>query len=192
MKTEILRIVAEDAALCTECELHRSRTCSVFARGNPDAAVMFIGEAPGREENETGSPFVGAAGELLDTLIEKMGLGDAVYICNAVKCWPPENRAPTREEREACAPYLVNQIRIVQPRVIVALGRTAMLALGPLYDSVYRSDSGRWRGQWRRAQGIPVMPTYHPAFVLRNPEAKKAVGIDMGKVLKRLGAEDLT
>lgn len=186
-KAEVLRLIAEDAAICEACELHQNRICSVFAKGSPDASLMFIGEAPGRDEDESGVPFVGASGRLLDKMIKAMGLDlDDVYVCNAVKCRPPDNRTPRPDEVEACSLYLRSQIAVVGPRVIVTLGRTAMLALGPLYAEPY-DDSGRWRGKWRRLQhGTPVMPTYHPAFVLRNPGAKQKVGADLAKALKRL------
>jgi DNA polymerase len=177
-----LTVLAEEAARCTRCVLHEGRTKSVFARGNPESPIVFVGEGPGYNEDQEGLPFVGAAGQLLDRMISAMGFArDEVYICNVVKCRPPDNRTPTTEEAKACEMFLVPQLEIVAPKVIVALGRTAAENLGCL-------EPGRaWRGVWRAWRGIPVMPTYHPAFLLRSPEMKKPVWEDLQNVLARLG-----
>lgn len=166
---------------CTRCELHKGRTQTVFARGNPEAALMFIGEGPGQEEDRTGSPFVGPAGQLLDKMIAAMGLGsNDVYICNVVKCRPPNNRTPVTSEAQACEPFLTGQIAAVSPRVIVALGRCAAENLGLV------PAGGGWRGRWGAVRGIPTMPTYHPAFLLRSPEFKRPVWEDLQQVTARL------
>jgi DNA polymerase len=154
----------------------------VFARGSHDAVVVFVGEGPGYHEDRQGVPFVGAAGQLLDRMIGAMGLGpDEIYICNVVKCRPPQNRTPLPDEASCCEPFLRRQLEIVGPQVIVALGRCAAETLGC-------AEPGRaWRGMWGSWQGIPVMPTYHPAYLLRNPEMKRPVWEDLQKVLQRLG-----
>ena len=177
-----LQVLADAAASCTACVLHEKRTRSVFARGSPDAELVFVGEGPGRDEDLQGFPFVGAAGQLLDKMIAAMGYGrDDVYVCNVVKCRPPENRTPRPEEAIACARFLVPQLEIVAPRVIVALGRCAAQALG------VAAESGPWRGRWGAWRGIATMPTYHPAFLLRSPEFKRTVWEDLQQVMARLG-----
>jgi uracil-DNA glycosylase family 4 len=177
-----LRVLAQEAAACTRCRLHEGRTKSVFARGSPDAQIVFIGEGPGFHEDEAGEPFVGAAGQLLDKMIGAMGIArEDVYVCNVVKCRPPENRTPLPDEAGACMPYLHAQLDIVTPRVIVALGRCAAENLGC-------AAPGRgWRGSWGAYRGVPVMPTYHPAYLLRSPEMKRPVWEDLQKVMQRLG-----
>ncbi len=178
-----LATLAAEAAACTACRLHESRTKSVFSRGSPDAELAFIGEGPGQNEDLRGEPFVGAAGQLLDRMIEAMGLTrDAVYIANAVKCRPPNNRTPQPDEVRACAPFLDAQLDLVRPRVIVALGKTAAERLGCVVEGQ------GWRGRWNEYRGIPVMPTYHPAFLLRSPEMKRPVWEDLQAVLARLRA----
>jgi DNA polymerase len=181
-KRRRLATLASEAAACVRCRLHQGRTHSVFARGSIEALVAFVGEGPGYHEDQRGEPFVGPAGRLLDKMIAAMGLGpDEVYVCNVVKCRPPENRTPLPDEVGACEPFLRAQIEVVAPRVIVALGRCAAETLGC-------AESGRsWRGIWGAYCGIPVMPTYHPAFLLRNPEMKRPVWEDLQKVLQRLG-----
>jgi DNA polymerase len=177
-----LRVLAEQAATCNRCVLHEKRTQSVFARGSPDAELVFVGEGPGRDEDIQGLPFVGAAGQLLDKMIAAMGYGrDDVYICNVVKCRPPENRTPRPEEALACSRFLVPQLHAVSPKVIVGLGRCAAQALG------VAEATGAWRGRWGSFQGIPVLPTYHPAFLLRTPEQKRTVWEDLQLVMARLG-----
>jgi DNA polymerase len=174
--------LAAEVAQCTRCELARGRTQTVFARGNPDSPLMFIGEGPGQEEDRTGLPFVGPAGQLLDKMVSAMGYGrDDVYICNVVKCRPPGNRTPLPSEAGACAPFLAGQLEAIAPRVIVALGRCAAENLGLV-------QGGGWRGRWGVFRGIPVMPTYHPAFLLRSPEFKRPVWEDLQKVMGKLKA----
>ncbi len=177
-----LQVLADGAAACTRCRLHQGRTKSVFSRGSPDASVVFIGEGPGYNEDQQGEPFVGAAGQLLDKMIGAMGLArDAVYVCNVVKCRPPENRTPLPDEAAACMPYLQAQLDVVSPKIIVALGRCAAENLGC-------AAPGRgWRGSWGAHRGVPVMPTYHPAYLLRSPEMKRPVWEDLQKVMQRLG-----
>ena len=176
-----LQELAREAALCTACELHRERTRSVFHRGDPHTRLVFVGEGPGYEEDQQGEPFVGQAGQLLDRMIAAMGFDrDRVYICNVVKCRPPGNRTPRPEEAQTCARFLREQLEIIRPAVIVALGRCAAQNLGAA------PPSGRWRGAWGRWQGIPVMPTYHPAYLLRTPSAKRPVWEDLQKVMKKL------
>jgi uracil-DNA glycosylase family 4 len=141
-----------------------------------------VGEGPGRDEDQQGLPFVGAAGQLLDRMIAAMGYErDAVYICNVVKCRPPENRTPRPEEAIACAQFLVPQLELVAPKAIVALGRCAAQSLG------VAEESGPWRGKWGMWRGIPILPTYHPAFLLRSPEWKRTVWEDLQQVMGRLG-----
>jgi DNA polymerase len=145
------------------------------------AEIVFVGEGPGFNEDKKGEPFVGAAGQLLDKMVSAMGLArDAVYICNVVKCRPPENRTPLPDESAACASFLDGQLGAIKPRVIVALGRCAAERLGC-------AEAGRsWRGSWGEYRGVPVMPTYHPAFLLRNAEMKRPVWEDLQKVSARL------
>lgn len=178
-----LEQLATDAAACTRCSLHAGRTRSVFARGNPESEIVFVGEGPGYNEDQQGLPFVGPAGQLLDKMIAAMGYGrDDVYICNVVKCRPPENRTPLPNEAAACAPFLEAQIHAIAPKVIVALGRCAAENLG-----LTEPGAKGWRGVWREWQGIPAIATYHPAFLLRSPEYKRPVWEDLQKVMTRLG-----
>lgn len=181
-RSQHLHVLAERAASCTSCGLHAGRNKSVFARGSNLADLVFVGEGPGRDEDAQGLPFVGAAGQLLDKMIAAMGYGrDDVYICNVVKCRPPENRTPLPNEAAACEPFLTAQLEIVAPKVIVALGKCAALNLG------VASETGRWRGLWKTWRGVPVMPTYHPAFLLRSPERKRDVWEDLQLVMEKLG-----
>ena len=173
-----LELLADEAGGCSRCELHRGRTKSVFARGTPDTDLVFVGEGPGFHEDQQGLPFVGPAGQLLDRMIAAMGYDrEGVYICNVVKCRPPDNRTPLPTEAEACAHFLVPQLELVQPKVIVALGRCAAENLRCV------PPAGKWRGIWGEWRGIPVMPTYHPAFLLRSPQFKKPVWEDLQAVL---------
>ena len=175
--------LAAEAAACTRCDLHQGRTKSVFARGSGDAEIAFVGEGPGFHEDQQGEPFVGKAGQLLDNMIAAMGYGrDEVYVCNVVKCRPPDNRTPLPHESAACLPFLEQQLAIVQPKAIVALGRTAAQGLG-LIDETTRG----WRGRWQTWRDIPVMSTYHPAFLLRSPDMKRPVWEDLQKVMAKLG-----
>jgi uracil-DNA glycosylase len=167
---------------CPRCKLSGSRTRIVFGAGNSRADLMFVGEAPGREEDEQGLPFVGAAGQLLTKIIEAMGTTrDDVYIVNTVKCRPPENRNPEPDEVAACRPFLEEQIRLVAPRVIVTLGTFAAQAILGTDEPI-----SQLRGRWHLAHGAEVMPTYHPAFLMRSPKHKKEVWEDMQKVRDRL------
>jgi uracil-DNA glycosylase family 4 len=171
---------------CTRCTLHHGRKHAVFGEGTSNATLLFVGEGPGEEEDLSGRPFVGEAGRLLTRIIENgMGLerGD-VYICNVVKCRPPENRDPLDEEMETCLPFLRKQIQLVAPRVICTLGRVAGRAL---LGGEFRMKQAR--GRWHASQGIPVMPTFHPAYLLRNPSAKRWVWEDIKKIMNRLGLE---
>jgi uracil-DNA glycosylase family 4 len=168
---------------CTKCDLCRGRTNVVFGEGNPDAELMFVGEAPGKEEDRQGRPFVGDAGKLLDRLIDRMGFSrEEVYIANILKCRPPGNRDPKEEEIEACLPVLKKQIEIVAPRVIISLGRiSAQTLLGT------KTPISKLRGKFAKLGTVLVMPTYHPAYLLRNPKAKMVVWEDAQQVLKKLG-----
>src|SRR5436309_1906591 len=171
------------ATVCEKCKLSKTRTQVVYGVGNPNADLMFIGEAPGRDEDEKGEPFVGRAGQLLTDIIKAMKLTrDDVYIANVVKCSPPENRNPEPEELDACRPYIRRQVEIIQPRVIVTLGR---FALQSLTEKAYSISSVR--GRWLEYNGVKVMPTYHPAYLLRTPSAKKDVWNDMKLVMAELG-----
>lgn len=177
-----LEQLASEAKTCTACVLHERRKQAVFARGNPEAEIVFVGEGPGAEEDRLGEPFVGPAGQLLDRMIAAMGYRrDEVYICNVVKCRPPENRTPRPEEAIACAKFLRPQLALVAPKVMVALGRCAAENLG------VAPPEGSWRGRWGSYEGVPVMPTYHPAYLLRSPEQKRIVWDDLKQVLGRLG-----
>ncbi|RLB14896.1 MAG: uracil-DNA glycosylase [Deltaproteobacteria bacterium] len=171
---------------CKRCKLHVGRKKLVYGEGNPRARLVFVGEGPGRDEDIAGKPFVGEAGKLLTRIIENgMGIqrGD-VYICNVVKCRPPRNRDPERDEVETCLPFLEQQIRIIGPEVICTLGRVAAQTL---LDDEFRIT--RDRGTWRSYNGVPLMPTFHPAYLLRNPAAKRAVWEDVQEIMRRLGME---
>jgi DNA polymerase len=171
------------ALACTKCKLAKTRTQVVYGVGNPHADLMFIGEAPGRDEDIKGEPFVGRAGQLLTEIIKAMKLTrDDVYIANVIKCRPPENRNPEPDELDACRPFIKRQIELIQPKVIVTLGK---FALQSLTGRSYAISAAR--GQWADYGGIKVMPTYHPAYLLRTPSAKKDVWQDMKKVMGELG-----
>ena len=170
------------ALACTQCRLSKTRTQVVYGVGNPDADLMFIGEAPGRDEDLKGEPFVGRAGQLLTDIIKAMKLTrDDVYIANVIKCRPPENRNPEPDELDACRPFIKRQIELIQPKVIVTLGR---FALQSLTEKAYAISSAR--GAWLEYNGVKVMPTYHPAYLLRNPSAKREVWEEMKKVMTEL------
>jgi len=181
---ETLRVLAAEVSGCTRCPLAGGRTQTVFGVGSATADVVFVGEAPGRDEDLKGEPFVGRAGQLLTDIIERgMGVPRAsVYICNVVKCRPPENRNPFPTELAACEPFLVRQLAAIHPKVIVALGKFAAQALCRTETPI-----SRLRGQWQEYEGIPVMPTFHPAFLLRNPAAKREVWADIQEVMARVG-----
>ncbi len=160
---------------CPRCKLSKARTNIVFGQGNPKAKLMFVGEAPGRDEDEQGLAFVGRAGQLLTKIIEAMGYKrDDVWICNVLKCRPPNNRNPEPDEVASCMPFLDEQIRLIAPRAIVTLGTFAAQAVLGTDEPI-----GRLRGRWQTARGTRVMPTFHPAFLLRSPERKKDVWEDM-------------
>jgi DNA polymerase len=181
-------LLAELEALvtaCEKCRLSKSRTQVVYGVGSPNADLMFIGEAPGRDEDIQGEPFVGRAGQLLTDIIKAMKLTrNDVYIANVIKCRPPENRNPEQDELDSCRPYIRRQVELIQPKVIVTLGR---FALQSLTEKGYAISAVR--GQWLDFDGIKVMPTYHPAYLLRNPAAKKEVWADMKKVMSALGLD---
>jgi DNA polymerase len=181
--------LAQVVASCTKCGLASTRTQTVFARGNPEARVCFVGEAPGADEDAQGLPFVGRAGQLLDRMIGAMGLSPEkdVYICNILKCRPPGNRRPEPEEISTCIPYLHEQLELIDPRVIVALGNTAVAALLETKLGITKV-----RGQWKLYRGRTlVMPTYHPSYLLRpspqQTEAKRQAWEDLQLVMKELG-----
>lgn len=170
------------AKQCTACRLHRSRTHVAFGVGNPQADLMFVGEAPGRDEDLQGEPFVGRAGQLLTRIIEAIGMKrQDVYIANVIKCRPPNNRNPEEDEISRCEPYLIRQIALVKPRLIVALGTFAAQTLLKT-----KLPISQLRGRFHTYQGVKLMPTFHPAFLLRNPERKRAVWEDMQAVQREL------
>jgi DNA polymerase len=175
----------EDLGECTRCKLHKTRHKIVFGDGNPKAQLVFVGEGPGHDEDMQGLPFVGRAGKLLTQMIEAMGLQRKdVYICNVVKCRPPENRQPEKDEVAACSPFLMRQIDTIAPKVIVCLGSTAA-------QTILETTRGisQFRGQWLEFRGRKLMATYHPAYLLRNPSAKSEVWKDLQKVMLELGLE---
>jgi len=169
---------------CTKCRLHETRTQTVFGEGDADAQIVFIGEGPGENEDLQGRPFVGKAGQLLDKMILAMGLSrEQVYICNIVKCRPPNNRQPAPDETATCTPYLLRQLQIVRPMVIVTLGLPASQ-----YILRTKNSMTKMRGQWHDWNGLKVMPTYHPAYVLRayTRQTREAVWSDLQAVLAEL------
>lgn len=179
-----LKDIAAQVAGCTKCPLHKTRTRTVPGQGSATPEIMFIGEGPGYDEDQQGLAFVGRAGQLLTKIIEAMGLTrDEVFIGNIVKCRPPENRKPLPDEMSACLPYLRAQIEQLKPKLIVALGATAVQGL----LQIETVGITKLRGQWMSYQGIDLMPTFHPAYLLRNPPAKREVWEDMKAVLAKLG-----
>jgi uracil-DNA glycosylase family 4 len=175
--------IREDLGECTRCRLHTTRNKIVFGAGNERAELVFVGEGPGRDEDMQGLPFVGRAGKLLTQMIEAMGLTrDLVYIANVVKCRPPENRKPEEDESGTCSPFLYRQIDAIAPKAIVCLGLTAAQSLLKTKDSI-----SKIRGQWLDYRGTKLMVTYHPAYLLRNPPAKREVWDDLQKVMALLG-----
>jgi DNA polymerase len=176
--------LAARVASCRQCPLCRRRKQAVFARGNPDADLMFVGEGPGAEEDQQGLPFVGPAGQLLDKMIGAMQFArDEVYIANIVKCRPPGNRAPEEAEAEACLPYLQRQIELVQPRALVLLGGVALKYL------LGKTGVNRLHGNWFECHGIPAMATFHPSYLLRVPQKKRDAWSDLQKVMARFGKD---
>lgn len=189
-KTQELEKLADDARKCRKCDLGSLRTNAVPGEGNPDARIMFVGEAPGADEDAQGRPFVGRAGQLLDKIIVACGLKRSdVYICNILKCRPPGNRDPRPNEITSCLPYLQRQIEVIQPEIIVALGAHAAMTLLDTGDSI-----GRLRGRFHEYHSglgiatVKLMATYHPAYLLRSysPENRRKVWEDMKKVLVEL------
>lgn len=184
-RAEALRLIREDLGECRRCGLCSGRSNIVFGQGHPEAEVVFLGEGPGQDEDLSGLAFVGRAGELLTRMIEAMGFSrEQVYICNIVKCRPPGNRKPEPPEVEACRPFVERQILAIRPQVVVALGATAA-------QSLLRVDTpiSRLRNNWNDWNGIPVMPTFHPSYLLRAPQEKAKAWEDLKLVLARLGRE---
>jgi len=168
---------------CTRCKLHRTRHTIVFGEGNEQARLMFVGEGPGAEEDAQGRPFVGEAGALLTRMIQAIGLQrHQVYIANIVKCRPPGNRDPEEDEIAACVPFLWQQIEALQPRVICALGRVAAQTLLGTTQGITQL-----RGRFHRIRGVLILPTYHPAYLLRTPSKKREAWIDLQMVQQELG-----
>lgn len=179
---ETMADIRADLGDCRRCRLCEGRKNIVFGAGDPAARLMFVGEGPGREEDLQGLPFVGEAGQLLTKMIEAMSYTrETVYICNVVKCRPPENRNPSPEEISACSPFLLRQIKAVAPKVIVALGTFAAQTLLASKEPI-----SRLRGGFHDYHGIPLMPTFHPAFLLRSPEKKRETWSDLQQVMKIL------
>ena len=182
---EALKAIAEEVEACTSCSLHESRNCAVPGAGSPDADFMFIGEAPGADEDAQGLPFVGRSGQLLTKMIQAMGFDrDEVFIANTLKCRPPRNRDPKPEESAACLPFLERQIALVQPRIIIALGGHAMRGLLPHAQGV-----GRMRGRAHDRNGIKVVVTYHPSYLLKEPSMKRAAWEDLKLALSLMGMQ---
>jgi len=185
LSAETLLQIRADLGECTRCKLHSTRNKIVFGDGNPKAQLVFVGEGPGADEDAQGLPFVGRAGKLLTQMIEAMGLERPdVYICNVVKCRPPGNRQPEPDEVGSCSPFLFRQLDSIKPRVIVCLGATAFQTLLQTNRSI-----SHYRGQWLDFRGYKMLPTYHPAYLLRNPAAKADVWKDLQKVMAELGLE---
>src|SRR5260221_8494534 len=182
---DTLERIREDLGECTRCRLHQQRNKIVFGAGNPRAELVFIGEGPGHDEDVQWLPFVGRAGKLLTQMIEAMGLTrDQVYICNVVKCRPPENRRPEDDEVATCSPFLYRQLDVIAPKAIVCLGGTAAQTLLKTKDSI-----SRFRGTWFDFRNTKLLATYHPAYLLRNPAAKAEVCKDLQKVMVLLGLQ---
>jgi uracil-DNA glycosylase len=179
-----LRAIREDIGDCTRCRLAKQgRKQIVFGVGNPRADLMFIGEAPGADEDQQGEPFVGRAGQLLNNMIKAMGLRrEDVYIANIIKCRPPGNRTPERDECETCSPFLMRQIATIKPKVLVALGAVAAKTLLAI-----NAPMSELRGKWYDFRGTKLAVTYHPAFLLRDPRQKKEAWKDLQMVMKGLG-----
>ncbi len=178
-----LEKISHDLKDCTRCKLCKGRNSIVFGEGNPKAELVFVGEGPGEQEDLQGRPFVGRAGQLLDKMIEAMGLKrEQVYIVNVVKCRPPENRNPEPDEIEKCSPFLFRQLDVLQPKVIVALGKFAT----QFFLGNEEAKISQVRGKFHAFRGSKVMPTFHPAYLLRNPPAKKEVWEDLLKVASEL------
>jgi uracil-DNA glycosylase family 4 len=180
----VLRLIREDIGDCTRCKLHKQgRKQIVFGVGNPNAELMFIGEAPGADEDLQGEPFVGRSGQLLTNMIKAMGLSrEEVYIANIIKCRPPGNRQPETDECATCSPFLLRQIEAIKPKVLVALGAVAAKTLLAVNEPM-----SQLRGRWFDFHGHKLAVTYHPAFLLRDPRQKKETWKDLQMVMKDLG-----
>jgi uracil-DNA glycosylase family 4 len=185
VKDDSLLKIRADLGECTRCKLHKTRNKIVFGDGSPKAQLVFVGEGPGADEDMQGLPFVGRAGKLLTQMIEAMGLQRKdVYICNVVKCRPPQNRAPEPDEVDPCSPFLLRQIDAIHPKVVVCLGAVAAKTLLNTTKGI-----SQFRGEWLDWRGYSLMATYHPAYLLRNPPAKSEVWKDLQKVMAKLGLE---
>ena len=185
LSADTLPIIREDLGECTRCKLHKTRNKIVFGDGSAKAQLVFVGEGPGADEDAQGLPFVGRAGKLLTQMIEAMGLQRRdVYICNVVKCRPPGNRQPEKDEVDACSPFLFRQLDALRPKAIVCLGATAA-------QTLLQTNRGisHFRGEWLDFRGFKMIATYHPAYLLRNPAAKGDVWKDLQKVMAELGLE---
>lgn len=183
-RAETLEEIRADLGECQRCPLSRTRTKLVFGGGNPKASLVFVGEGPGRKEDEQGEPFVGEAGLLLNRILFAMGLKrEDVYISNVIKCRPPHNRNPESEEIATCEPFLKRQLDAINPSVLVALGKFAAQTL--LQD---KTPISKLRGEWRSYNGIDLMPTFHPAYLLRNPAHKHELWQDMKQVIQCLNS----
>ena len=182
---DTFQLIRETIGDCTRCKLHKGRTNIVFGVGSVKAQLVFVGEGPGRDEDIKGEPFVGRAGKLLTQMIEAMGLRrEDVYICNVVKCRPPENRLPEKDEITTCSPFLFRQIDVIRPKVICCLGSCASQTLLQTTQGI-----SRFRGEWFDFRGSKLIATYHPAYLLRNPNAKGEVWKDLQKVMTVLGLQ---
>ncbi len=183
IENDTLERIRADIGDCTRCKLHKGRTNIVFGVGSMKAELVFVGEGPGHDEDLKGEPFVGRAGKLLTQMIEAMGLRrQDVYICNVVKCRPPENRLPEKDEIATCSPFLYRQIDVIRPKVICCLGSCASQTLLQTTQGI-----SRFRGEWFDFRGSKLIATYHPAYLLRNPNAKGEVWKDLQKVMSVLG-----
>jgi uracil-DNA glycosylase family 4 len=184
-KPAALQAIREDIGDCTRCRLHKGRTNLVFGVGNVNADIMFVGEGPGADEDAQGEPFVGRAGQLLNNMIAAMGIRrEDVYIANVVKCRPPGNRTPEKDECDTCSPFLMSQIAVIQPKVIVALGAVSAKNLLAMNDSM-----ANLRGRWYDFRGAKLAVTYHPAYLLRDPRQKKEAWKDLQMVMQYLGLQ---
>ena len=182
-KSAVLTEIRDDIGDCTRCRLHKGRTKLVFGVGNENADIMFVGEGPGADEDKQGEPFVGRAGQLLNNMINAMGIRrEDVYIANVVKCRPPENRTPEKDECDTCSPFLLRQIEVIQPRMIVALGAVAAKNLLGVNDSM-----ANLRGKIYDFRGTKLVATYHPAYLLRDPRQKAEAWKDLQMVMRELG-----
>jgi DNA polymerase len=181
-RLESLEQIRQQLNSCLQCPLHQHRQTLVFGVGNPQARLVLVGEAPGAQEDRVGEPFVGEAGQLLDRILFAMKLRrEDVYVCNVIKCRPPGNRDPQYDEIAACETFLQRQLKAIAPEIILCLGRVATQALLKTDDPI-----SKLRGRWQNYEGIPLMPTFHPAYLLRNPASKHMVWEDVKQVMHRL------